>query len=78
MRTARGTRVTISELKAEVARRREQGGEALTLVLPRECRGRRARVIPGVMGEVLCVNCVGNTVVRVLLADVERALARLS
>lgn len=68
--------MTLDELQAELARRRRAGLDALVLVLPRACNGRRARVLPGLTGEVMCVNCDGHTVVRVELDAVERMLAK--
>lgn len=66
--------MTIEELKAEVQRRREQGLEAIVLVVPGLRNGRRCRVFPGVTGEVLAHNADGNTVARVRLSAIERVL----
>lgn len=75
LRTTRGPRVTVEELSTEVARRRALGLEGIVLVIPGQRNGLRARVFPGVMGDV-CSVTDDSTVVYVLLADVERALAK--
>jgi hypothetical protein len=38
-------------------------------------RGERMRILPGVMGRVVCVNAAGEIVVDVEVADLERWLA---
>jgi len=75
--------VTPEELLAACAERRRWYAEhnltsepGLQLTLPRPPgRGERMRVIPGVLGEVCCWNGE-TTVVRVLVRDVEKALAK--
>lgn len=64
-------------LTAEAAAR-EFGCEAtFPIVLPRRAgNGRRMRVLPGVMGELLTENCDGRAVVRVHAADVRRYLKK--
>lgn len=70
--------MTTIELRAEVARRRALGHEAIVLVVDRVCRGARARVIPGVLGRVVGCTSDGNgTILDVRLDDLESALERI-
>ena len=47
----------------------------ITLVVMRLARGERVRVLPGLMGDVLCVNAMNQTVVSV---DIDKAEAYAS
>lgn len=66
----------VDELRAEVDRRLGLGLKFIMLVLARECSGHRARVFPGVLGEVVSVNSNGHTVVSVPLDKVDAYLTR--
>ena len=74
--------MTIEELRAACDAAKESVVDPLSnpgfpLKLDRTAgSGRRMRVAPGLMGELLCENCDGKAVVRVLVADVERWLGR--
>lgn len=64
----------VEELRAEVDRRLELGHDWITLVVPGARHGRRARVIPGVLAEVLGHNCDGNTIVSAPLDKLDEVL----
>lgn len=70
--------MTVPELVHEVERREAEGRIHMTLVITRksEPRGRRVRVMPGVMGELLSFNAAGEVIVSVKVADVRRCLDR--
>ena len=70
--------MTLRELELEVTRREAEGRDYMTLVVDRksEPRGRRIRVMPGVMGELLSFNVDGAVVVSVKVADLRRFLVR--
>jgi hypothetical protein len=58
-----------------IARQRDPEAKALIqLVIPRAPRGKRMQVVPGVSGEICCVNSDGHTVV---WADAEAILRYL-
>ena len=64
---------------AEAQTRDPVARAGFAVVLPRRAGGgRRMRVAPGLMGELLCENSEGRAVVRVTCADVRRWLARVS
>lgn len=75
--------MTLDELRAECEAAKKQvmdpdAKPGFPLVLNRPAGGgRRMRVAPGLMGELLCENCDGRAVVRVTVADVERWLAKV-
>jgi hypothetical protein len=63
----------------EAHRDRHPEGGSVPLVVKRSGRpprGERVRVLPGVMGELLCENAAGELVVRVEVAALERWLKR--
>lgn len=66
--------MTVAELRAEVDRRKDEGRTRITLVVPGARHGRRARVFPGCMAEVVGHNCDGDTIVSAEVAHVDRAL----
>ena len=74
--------MTIEELRAACDAAKKASIDPLAkpgfpLVLDRPAGpGRRMRVAPGLSGDLLCENCDGKAVVRVLVADVERWLGR--
>lgn len=74
--------MTIQELQtacdlAEAAALKYGSDAGFPLVLNRRCSGgRRMSVAPGLLGEVMCENSDGRTVVRVKASDVRRWIAR--
>lgn len=72
--------MTTDELRADVSRREAAGHEHLVLVVERarDPRGRRVRVLPGVVGDFLGRSNDGRgLVVDVKLADLRRYLQML-
>lgn len=80
--------MTVEELRAECARRKALGLKYVPLVVPRKREPRgchpRIRVVPGVMGEMVGSQQssrdpkMTDCIVMVLIADIERALAKES
>jgi hypothetical protein len=69
--------MTIDQLEAEILLREAEGRDRMILVVTRdhEPRGRRVRVLPGVLGTMIGY-CGGTTTVDVAIADLRRYLDR--
>lgn len=68
--------MTLDEMKAAVANARQREHRFIMLVVPREPRGRRMRVAPGLLGEVRSFNAEGHSVVECRVDDVDRFVKR--